>query len=105
MVEPYETTSAANNAADNEKNNEQDYTDELIKNYTLKTLNDTEEIWYYDIKLGIFIPNAEPIIKAKIESDKGMPYMDIDGKIKESNLTTYAVKEYINHIQRRTYIS
>jgi hypothetical protein len=52
-VEPYET--AANNAADEEKNNEQEYTAELIKNYTLKTLNDTEEIWYYDGKLGIFL--------------------------------------------------
>jgi P4 family phage/plasmid primase-like protien len=71
----------------------------------LKTLKDTEEIWYYDSKLGIFMPNAEPIIKARIERDKGMPYMDIDGKIKESNLTTYAVNEYINHIRRRTYIS
>lgn len=76
-----------------------------MKEYTLKTLDDTEEIWYYDSKRGIFMPNAEPIIKARIEADKGMPHIDKDGKIKESSLTTYDVNEYLNHIRRRTPVS
>src|SRR5919202_6072768 len=62
-------------------------------------------IWRYDSKRGIFVPNAEAVVKARIECDKGKPYMDEKGKMKESDLTTYAVNDYINHIQRRTYIS
>src|SRR5436190_14032264 len=99
MVEPYET--AANNQKE-EGEGEEDYTTQLIKEYNLKTLNDTEEIWYYDSKLGTFLPNAEPIIKAKIESDKGMSYINENGKLQQNNLTTYAVNEYLDHIQRRT---
>jgi P4 family phage/plasmid primase-like protien len=83
---------------------EEDYPAKLIKSYTLKTLSDTDEIWYYDSLRGIFMPNAEPIIKAKIERDKGMPYIDKNGKMHESKLTTYAVNEYLNHIRRRTFV-
>jgi hypothetical protein len=73
---------AKNAVDDNENNDEQeeedqeDYAAKLIEYYTLKTLTDTEEIWYYDSNYGIFMPDAEPIIKARIELDKGMPYMD-----------------------------
>lgn len=97
MVEPYETAAAADN--------QEDYPDVLIKEYILKTLDDTDEIWYSDSQCGIFLPNAEPIIKARIEQDKGMSYTDENGNIIRPNLTTYAVNEYINHIRRRTYIS
>ena len=62
MVEPYETENKS-------KNNDtaiEDYAAELIDDYTLKTLNDTDEIWYYNDEAGIFLPNAEPIVKARI---------------------------------------
>lgn len=85
--------------------NNDDYAAELIESYNLKTLNDTDDVWHYDSKRGIFVPNAEPIIKHRIERDKGMPYMDENGEMKESDLTTRDVEEYINHIRRRTYIS
>jgi putative DNA primase/helicase len=102
MVEPYETAAAAAAATDNPE----DYPDVLIKEYILKTLDDTEEIWYYHSKRGIFLPNAEPMIMARIEHDKGMPYTDPKtGQIKESYLTKYDVNQYSGHIQRRTYIS
>jgi P4 family phage/plasmid primase-like protien len=80
----------------------QDYPGKLIKSYTLKTLNDTEEIWYYNSERGIFVPNAEPIIKHRIELDKGMPFMDEKGNMQQSDLTIKDVNEYIAHIQRRT---
>lgn len=44
------------------------------------------------------------MIKARIERDKGQPYEDKEGKIQESDLTNYAVNEYMGHIQRRTYV-
>jgi putative DNA primase/helicase len=97
MVEPYETAAAADNL--------HDYPDVLIKEYILKTLDDTDEIWYYNSQCGIFVPNAESIIKARTERDKGKPYIDENGNIIKPNLTTYAVNEYINHIRRRTYLS
>ena len=93
-MEPYQTN-------DNEY---KDYATELIEGYTLKTLDDTEDIWYYDSKLGVFLPNAEPVIKDRIERDKGMPYMNKDGEMQESDLTIGMVNEYLAHIQRRTYI-
>ncbi|HET7392004.1 MAG TPA: hypothetical protein VFJ51_14390, partial [Nitrososphaeraceae archaeon] len=97
------------NNSNNNKNNDnngqelEDYTSQLIKDYMLKTLDDTD-IYWYNSKRGVFLPNAEPIIKAKIEKNKGKPYVDKKGKMKESSLTTYEVNEYIGHIQRRTYI-
>lgn len=73
-------------------------------NFTLKTLKDTQEIWYYDKERGIFLPGAETMLATRIESDLGHPWMDEEGKVQESRLTTHKVKEYIDHIRRRTYI-
>lgn len=88
----------------NDNNNEDyDYADQLIEDYTLKTLSDTEEIWYYDEEHGIFKPNAEPVIKARIEKDLGRPQKDKDGKV-IPGVSTYAVNEYVDHIRRRTFI-
>ncbi|HZD36723.1 MAG TPA: hypothetical protein VE130_16075, partial [Nitrososphaeraceae archaeon] len=69
----------------------EDYADKLIEEYHLKTLDDTDEIWYYEKKKGIFVPGAETIIKARIEHD-------YKGKIKNRD-----IGEYIGQIQRRTY--
>lgn len=81
-----------------------DYPGELMRDFTLKTLRDTGEIWYYNEERGVFLPGAETIIATRIELDLGHPWIDKDGKIHESRLTTHKVKEYIDHIRRRTYI-
>ena len=44
MVTPYVT--GDNAADDNDDEYYQDYADGLIEDYILKTLDDTEEIWY-----------------------------------------------------------
>ena len=106
MVEPYQTAdnSGQNGEGEGKEELPKDYSDKLIELYILKTLNDTDDIWYYDTKNGVFVPNAEPILKAKIEDDLGRPYFGKDGKVRQSTLSTHDVNEYIAHIQRRTYI-
>lgn len=87
MVHPYEIGSSSNND-DNNNNQEvelEDYTSGLIKEYVLKTLN----IYWYDSKQGIFLPNAEPIIKARIEQDKGKPFINEQGEIEEVGLSAH----------------
>ena len=69
----------------------EDYVDKLISEHHIKTMDDNEQMWYYDKKKGIFVPGAEPVIKARIESDN-------KGKIKNKD-----VSEFIGQIQRRTY--
>jgi putative DNA primase/helicase len=69
-----------------------DYIDDLIEEFHLKTLSDTEEIWRYDHMKGIYVPNAECIIKARIEKD----YKD--------KVNNKFVTEQLGHIQRRSYI-
>ena len=101
MVTSFDT---GDNTADDDRELK-DYADELIEEYNLKTLNDTDEIWWYDPKRGIYLRDAESIIKARIEHDKGMPYFDENGEMKESKLTKHQIQEYLGHIQRRTYIA
>ena len=79
----------------------EDYVNELIQSMNLKTLNDTDEIYYYDNKRGIFIPGAEPIIKSILEEQFG--YSDPDDSY-SIPLTNHDVSEYFGHIHRRTYI-
>ena len=64
-------------------------TDKVTASYNFKTFDDTEEIYWYDCKLGIYRSNGESIIKALVESTQ--PY-----------ISTHEVKEIINHIKRRT---
>jgi hypothetical protein len=73
MVEPYETADNSGQNENGERRIGEDYADELIKLYIPKTLQDTDDIWYYNSKSGVFVPNAEPLIKAKIEDDLGHP--------------------------------
>jgi putative DNA primase/helicase len=80
-----------------------DYDDNLIEEYNLLTLYDTEEIWYYKKELGIFVPHAEPIIKARLERDFGYP--DPESDVPTLPLDINDVKEHIGHIQRRTYFN
>lgn len=70
-----------------------DYIDNLIEEHHFKTLSDTEEIWRYDHKKGIYVPNAECLIKARIEKDH------------RDKVTNRFVNEHLGRIQRRTYIN
>ena len=70
-----------------------DYIDGLIEEHHFKTLSDTEEIWRYDQRKGIYVPNAECMIKARIEKDH------------KYKVTNKLVNEELGRIQRRTYIS
>jgi putative DNA primase/helicase len=69
----------------------EDYVDKLIEEYHIKTMDDNEQMWYYNKKKGIFVPGAEPVLKARIEYDN-------KGKVKNKD-----VIEFIGQIQRRTY--
>ena len=64
-------------------------TDKVTVSYNFKTFDDSEEIYWYDCKLGIYRSNGESIIKALVEST-------------QPNISTPEVKEIINHIKRRT---
>jgi phage/plasmid-associated DNA primase len=70
-----------------------DYIDDLIDQFHLKTLIDTEEIWFYDNLSGTYEPNAECLIKAKVETDH------------KSKVTNKFVNECIGRVQRRTYVN
>jgi P4 family phage/plasmid primase-like protien len=69
----------------------QDYLNDLDNQYHFKTLEDTEEIWFYDQDKGIYLPNGEHIIKASLQSQLGR-----DLTIKKTN-------EAIAQIERSTY--
>lgn len=80
----------------------QDFVDGLICDMNLKTMKDTDEIYYYDKQKGIFVPNSEPIIKSILEDKFG--YDDPTDPF-SIPLTNHDVSEYFGHIQRRTYIN
>lgn len=65
--------------------------DYLTQMYSFATLRDTEEIYYYDIYKGIFVPNGEQFIKGEVVAT----YRDI---------STKDMNEIINHIKWETYI-
>jgi len=66
--------------------------DEIMSEVRFATLTDTEEVWYYDTKSGIWRPNGEIVIKTLCEKYLG----------EEAN--RYRVNEVVAHIQRSTYV-
>lgn len=64
-------------------------TAKIAANHIFKTFDDTKEIYWYDVKLGIYRSNGESIIEAMVE-------------LMKPNISTYEVNEIINHIKRRT---
>jgi putative DNA primase/helicase len=62
----------------------------LIDSHQFKTMEDTDEIYYYDENRGVYLARGETIIKTQVESIT-------DGKI-----TTHGVNEIMNHIRRQT---
>src|SRR5215204_229975 len=81
-----------------------DFVVALIDRYNLKTLKDTDDIWYYNEGLGIFVNGAEPIIKTKLEDVFGDYERDSEGNIISNPITIREVNECIARIKRRTYI-
>ncbi|HKG89009.1 MAG TPA: hypothetical protein VKA95_11840, partial [Nitrososphaeraceae archaeon] len=81
-----------------------DFVVALIDRYNLKTLKDTDDIWYYNEGLGIFVNGAEPIIKTKLEDVFGDYERDSGGNIISNPITIKEVNECIARIRRRTYI-
>lgn len=80
---------------DKEENQKQsDYVDALIEEYHIKTLTDTGEMWYYSYGDGIYVPNAEPILKARIESD---------ARAAQEPLSIKGMNETLATIEWRTY--
>jgi P4 family phage/plasmid primase-like protien len=64
-------------------------TDQIMNEYTLKTLKDTEEIYYYDIDKGVYVQGGEWLVKEQCE-------------ILYPQIQTYKVQEVINHTKRRS---
>jgi putative DNA primase/helicase len=62
----------------------------LIERYTFATMNDTDEIYYYDSNRGIYLKGGEVFIKKEVAA-------------MHSYLPTYQVNEIINTIKTKTY--
>ena len=67
------------------------FADELTEKYMFKTLNDTEEVLYYED--GYYHFRAESVIRAECEKTFG-----------RLHISTYQVNEITNHVRRSTYI-
>jgi P4 family phage/plasmid primase-like protien len=67
-------------------------TEKILQNHTFATMNDTGEIYHYDIHSGVYIPGGEVLI-------------EIEAEEYENRISTYKVAEIINKIRRRTYKS
>jgi P4 family phage/plasmid primase-like protien len=66
-------------------------TDQIMKEYTFKTMRDTKEIYYYDNNKGLYVNGGEWLIQERAE-------------ILNSKVRTVQVNEVINHIRRRTAV-
>ena len=66
-------------------------TEQVMTEYTFKTMRDNEEMYYYDIGRGLYLSFGETIIREYVEL--------LNPKIK-----TYVVNEIIQKIRRRTYV-
>jgi len=67
-------------------------TEQVMADYTFKTMRDNEEIYCYDTARGVYLRFADSIIREYVEI--------LNPKIK-----TYEVNEIIQKIKRRTYIA
>jgi D5 N terminal like len=66
-------------------------TEQVMTEYSVKTIRDNEEIYYYGISRGVYLKFGDSIIKEYLEI--------LNPKIK-----SYAVNEIIQKIKRRTYV-
>jgi P4 family phage/plasmid primase-like protien len=68
-----------------------DFLSKLIEKYHFKTARDNEEIYYYDPRTGIFLPDGDILIKEELQNALGR------------RLKNKAVAEALGQIQRSTY--
>jgi P4 family phage/plasmid primase-like protien len=64
-------------------------TEQIMNEYTFKTMKDTEEIYFYDDSAGIYVSQGDWIVKEQCE----LLYPEI---------TSHKVQEVINHLKRKT---
>ena len=66
-------------------------TEQVMTEYSLKTMRDNEEIYYYDINTGVYHRFGDRVIKEYVE-------------ILHPSIKTFQVNETILKIKRRTYV-
>ena len=66
--------------------------EKIMQNYTFATMNDTGEIYHYDIHKGMHVPGGKVLIETEAEEF-------------ENRISTCKVNEIVSKIKRRTYVS
>jgi putative DNA primase/helicase len=66
-------------------------TEQVMNEYSLKTMRDNEEMYYYDINRGLYLRLGDSVIKEHLE-------------ILSPKIKTHRVNEIIQKIKRRTYV-
>ena len=66
-------------------------TEQVMTEYSLKTMRDNEEMYYYEISRGLYVRLGDSIIKEYVE-------------ILYPKIKTHVVNEIIQKIKRRTYV-
>lgn len=66
-------------------------TEQVMNEYSLKTVRDNEEMYYYEINRGLYLRLGDSIIKEHLE-------------ILSPKIKTHTVNEIIQKIRRRTYV-
>ena len=67
-------------------------TEKILQNHTFATMNDTGEIYHYDIQSGVYVQGGNVLIETEAEEY-------------ENKISTYKAGEIKNKIRRRTYVS
>jgi hypothetical protein len=66
--------------------------EKIMHSYSIATMSDTAEIYYYDAHNGVYVQGGKVLIETKAEES-------------QNRISTYRVDEIINKIKRRTYKS
>ena len=67
-------------------------TERIMRNQTFATMDDTGEIYHYDVDRGVYVPGGAVLIATEAEEY-------------ENRISTCKVNEIINKIRRRTYVN
>jgi phage/plasmid-associated DNA primase len=67
-------------------------TDAIMREHIFATMDDNDDVYRYSQSQGIFLNGGATIVKKQIE-------------LLRPNTTTYEVREILNHIRHRTYVS
>ena len=89
-----EETEYRKEAIEDKKAEDTNFTEDLINEFHIKTLEDTKEFYRYDKERGIYVGNAEPFIKSTI----AYRFKNLGGKV-----TVKQMNQFINEIQWFSY--